>query len=64
MLEHMAHLYTYEGLALLTYRYYYPGYVPGSCDALCNEHTYECYIKEIRESCCDERGASSIHVHI
>ena len=29
MLEHMAHLYTYEGLALLTYRYYYPGYVPG-----------------------------------
>ena len=35
-------------------------YPPGSCGALCNEHTYECYIEEIRESCCDERGASSI----
>ena len=29
MLEHMAYLYTYEGLALLIYRYYYPEYVPG-----------------------------------
>ena len=35
MLEHMAHLYTYEGLALLTYRYYYPEYTDTTIVGMC-----------------------------
>ena len=31
-------------------------YPPGSCGTFCNLHTYECYLTEIQESCCDEEG--------
>ena len=31
-------------------------YPPGICGTFCNEHTYECYVAEVHESCCDEEG--------
>ena len=31
-------------------------YPPGICGTFCNEHTYECYVAEVHESCCDEDG--------
>lgn len=31
-------------------------YPPGSCGFVCNTHTYDCYVGEIAESCCDEGG--------
>ena len=31
-------------------------YPPGSCGTFCNEHTYDCYVTEVHESCCDEQG--------
>ena len=31
-------------------------YPPGSCGTFCNLHTYDCYLTEIQESCCDEDG--------
>ncbi len=31
-------------------------YPPGSCGFVCNTHTYDCYVSEIAESCCDEGG--------
>jgi hypothetical protein len=33
-------------------------YPPGSCGVYCNTHTYDCYLKEVQESCCDEGGAN------
>jgi hypothetical protein len=33
-------------------------YPPGSCGTFCNAHTYDCYLKEVQESCCDEGGAN------
>jgi hypothetical protein len=33
-------------------------YPPGSCGAYCNAHTYDCYMKEVKQSCCDEGGAN------
>jgi hypothetical protein len=29
-------------------------YPPGKCGLFCNEHTYECMLQEVQESCCDE----------
>lgn len=31
-------------------------YPPGSCGFVCNAHTYDCYVSQISESCCDEGG--------
>ena len=31
-------------------------YPPGSCGFFCNEHTYDCYLAEIQQACCDEQG--------
>ena len=31
-------------------------YPPGSCGTFCNQHTYDCYVTEVHESCCDEQG--------
>ena len=31
-------------------------YPPGSCGLFCNIHTYDCYLMEIQEACCDEGG--------
>eukprot|EP01050_Picozoa_sp_SAG11_P048125 SAG11_NODE_25576_length_357_cov_0.468992_1_plen_92_part_01 len=33
-------------------------YPPGTCGTFCNEHTFECSLAEIQESCCDEGGAN------
>lgn len=33
-------------------------YPPGSCGTFCNDHTYDCYLTEIQEACCDERGTN------
>jgi hypothetical protein len=33
-------------------------YPPGSCGTFCNVHTYDCYLKEVKQSCCDEGGAN------
>jgi hypothetical protein len=30
-------------------------YPPGICGTFCNEHTYECFLTEIQEACCDEQ---------
>ena len=27
-------------------------YPPGKCGAFCNEHTYECLLAEVQQSCC------------
>ena len=35
-------------------------YPPGSCGTFCNEHTFECYLAEIEEACCDEDGANCV----
>ena len=26
------------------------------CGTFCNQHTYDCYVAEVHESCCDEEG--------
>ena len=26
------------------------------CGTFCNEHTFDCYVAEVHESCCDEEG--------
>ena len=31
-------------------------YPPGKCGAFCNEHTYECLLAEVQQSCCYEGG--------
>ena len=31
-------------------------YPPGICGTFCNQHTYDCYVAEVQESCCDEEG--------
>jgi hypothetical protein len=31
-------------------------YPPGTCGKFCNGHTYDCYLKEVQQSCCDEHG--------
>eukprot|EP01047_Picozoa_sp_COSAG01_P048850 COSAG01_NODE_4788_length_4743_cov_45.744832_2_plen_830_part_00 len=33
-------------------------YPPGTCGAYCNAHTYDCYLKEVKQACCDEGGAN------
>ena len=31
-------------------------YPAGGCGAFCTQHTYDCYLKELRTACCDEDG--------
>ena len=31
-------------------------YPPGQCGVLCNGHTFDCYMAEVHEACCDEEG--------
>ena len=31
-------------------------YPPGLCGAFCNDHTYDCFLAEVHEACCDEGG--------
>eukprot|EP01052_Picozoa_sp_SAG31_P025651 SAG31_NODE_2260_length_6065_cov_3.729802_2_plen_513_part_00 len=33
-------------------------YPPGSCGTFCNEHTYDCYLTEVQQACCDEEGTN------
>ena len=33
-------------------------YPPGSCGTFCNAHTFECFVNEVHESCCDEQGTN------
>ena len=33
-------------------------YPPGSCGTFCNEHTYDCYLTEVHQACCDEQGTN------
>ena len=35
-------------------------YPPGSCGTFCNEHTYQCYLTEVQEACCDEGGTNCV----
>ena len=35
-------------------------YPPGTCGSLCNEHTFECYLAEVQEACCDEGGRNCV----
>ena len=35
-------------------------YPPGSCGTYCSSHTYDCYIEEVNESCCDENGLNCV----
>jgi hypothetical protein len=35
-------------------------YPPGRCGLFCNEHTYECMLAEVQESCCDEGGDNCV----
>jgi hypothetical protein len=35
-------------------------YPPGSCGTFCNKKTYDCYLSEVHESCCDEDGTNCI----
>ena len=35
-------------------------YPPGTCGTFCNTHTFECYLAEVQESCCDEGGANCV----
>jgi hypothetical protein len=32
----------------------------GSCGTYCNEHTFECFIGEVHEACCDEGGRNCV----
>ena len=31
-------------------------YPPGMCGTFCNQHTYDCFLTDIRAACCDEDG--------
>ena len=33
-------------------------YPPGSCGAFCNQHTWECFLADVNQACCDEGGAN------
>jgi hypothetical protein len=35
-------------------------YPPGSCGSFCTGHTYDCYMTQIHEACCDEEGLNCI----
>eukprot|EP01047_Picozoa_sp_COSAG01_P102252 COSAG01_NODE_31870_length_590_cov_0.769857_2_plen_76_part_01 len=35
-------------------------YPPGTCGAFCNAHTFDCYIAEVQEACCDEGGRNCV----
>ena len=35
-------------------------YPPGMCGTFCNQHTYDCYVAEVHESCCDEEGQNCV----
>ena len=31
-------------------------YPPGVCGTFCNQHTYECFLADVQNACCDEGG--------
>eukprot|EP01046_Picozoa_sp_COSAG06_P101461 COSAG06_NODE_47605_length_338_cov_0.648536_1_plen_112_part_11 len=31
-------------------------YPPGSCGAFCSGHTFNCFVSEVHQACCDEGG--------
>ena len=33
-------------------------YPPGSCGSFCTGHTYDCYMTQVHEACCDEAGTN------
>ena len=33
-------------------------YPPGSCGTYCTAHTYDCYLTEVHQACCDEEGTN------
>ena len=33
-------------------------YPPGSCGTYCTGHTYDCYLTEVHQACCDEEGTN------
>ena len=35
-------------------------YPPGSCGTFCTPHTYQCYLEEVHQSCCDENGLNCL----
>lgn len=35
-------------------------YPPGICGVFCNTHTFDCYITEVQEACCDEGGQNCV----
>lgn len=35
-------------------------YPPGSCGSFCNDHTFDCYLAEVQEACCDEGGVNCV----
>ena len=35
-------------------------YPPGTCGTFCNTHTFDCYIAEVQEACCDEGGRNCV----
>ena len=35
-------------------------YPPGECGQLCNLHTYDCYLQEVHQACCDLGGLNCV----
>ena len=35
-------------------------YPPGTCGSFCNQHTFECFLAEVQEACCDEGGRNCV----
>eukprot|EP01050_Picozoa_sp_SAG11_P011709 SAG11_NODE_1258_length_5362_cov_16.457534_3_plen_264_part_00 len=35
-------------------------YPPGTCGSFCNQHTFECYLAEVQDACCDEGGRNCV----
>ena len=36
-------------------------YPPGVCGTFCNQHTYDCYLAEVHEACCDDDNCPAGH---
>jgi hypothetical protein len=35
-------------------------YPAGSCGTFCNGHTYSCFLREVNNACCDEKGGNCV----
>ena len=35
-------------------------YPPGTCGTFCNQHTFDCFLAEVQEACCDEGGQNCV----